>query len=600
MKLEDIKFLPYKLPYEHNYRNYVHFINSNDVDFEKNDYYVYLISNPINIDYTRTNNNYYIDVAILVKNKETKKYSIKKERFDFKSILQLNIFTRINDVGNVSLFESINDKFNSIIYETKINILDSEKCEILSLEQVSKRFNILDRADIHKLAHFKDLEFYLYEYNSKKILIPALEILKYFYLYNFSKESNLKSHFCKNILSSNGILNSLTSNNFDPIKKHYELQINGNYCSNDMYKILFFISDKKRLKLYSSVFDEYLKSGIISAKIPMKNLEFTARIFQYLKQDIYLVLNIVTHDFSKDIMQKFTCNYIHPKSNPEEDDENKRDYSKDITKQIRTNNKLEVNDNLYGNYELEYDKETNLNFELNINFEEATSKPINLNVKKIIGTKREQQGGKVNTDRTNLSETPLTTKDILGNIDEAVSRVDNDDSKVDYENKILNEKLNLVEIVNSLKEDEKFKLEEEKKFKFPIFSIKKNQEIKRSFIYKDNKKEFKRSYYIIKFIYEEKKEIYIIELESKKDLKSQKPILVIIGFNRESIDFINQKFIRKELLSLINYSTRSWFSSNIEIDKEYHYFTYSHRGNGSTFKEKLLNELEKLSNKRNL
>lgn len=593
MKFEDIKFLPYELPYEHNYRHYSDFISSDDIDFEKNDYYVYLISNPIRIDYGNTNNNYSIDVAILVKNKETKKCSIKKERFDFKSILQLNIFTRVNDVGNVSLFESINDKFNSIIYETKINILDSEKCEILSLEQVSKRFNILKQADIYKLAHFKDLEFYLYEYNSKKILIPAIEVLKYFYLYNFSKESNLKSHFCKDILTPNGIQNSLNINNFDPIKDHYELEINGNYSSNDIYKILFFISNKKRLRLYSNIFNEYMKSDIISAKIPMKNLEFTVRIFHYKKQDVYLALNIVTHDFSKDIIEKFTCNYRHPKSKFKEENENKRDYSKDITKQTRTNNKLEVNDELYGNYELSYDEDTNTDFELNINFEEATSKPINLNVKKIIDTQKQQQGGKVNIDNTNLKETPLTTKDIHGNIDEAVSRVDNgnDDGKVDYENKILNAKLNLVEIVDSLKEDEKFKLEEEKKFKFPILLNKKNQEIKRSFIYKDNKKEFKRSYYIIKFIYEEKKEIYIIELEPKKNLKSQKPILVIIGSNKESIDSVNQKYIRKELLSLTNYSTRSYFSSNIEIDKNYHYYTYSHRGTESTFKEKLIMKL---------
>jgi hypothetical protein len=597
MKLEDIKFLPYELPYEHHCKNYVNFINFNNVDFEKNNYCVYLISNPIKVDYLKNSNDYAIEVAILVKNKKTKELSVKIERFDFKSILQLNIFTKINDAGDVSLFESINDDFNSKIYETKINISDSEKCEILSLEEVSKRFNILKQADIHKLVHFKDLEFYLYEYDSTKILIPAIEVLKYFYLYNFSKKSNLKSHFSKDILTPNGILNSLNINSFDPIKEHYELEINGNYSSDDIYKILFFISNKKRLRLYSNIFNQYMKSGIISAKIPMKSLEFTARVFHYKKQDIYLVLNIITHDFSKDIINKFTCNYKHPKSKFKEENQNKRDYSKDITKQVRTNNKLEVNDKLYGNYELEYAEETNIDFELNINFEQAISKPINLNVKKIIDTQKEQQGGKVNIDNTNLIETPLTTKDIHGNIDEAVGRVDNEnnDTKIDYENKILNEKLNLVEIINSLKEDEKFKLAEEKKFKFPIL-LNKGKEIKRSFIYKDNKKEFKRSYYIIKFIYEEKKEIYIIELESKKDLKSQKPILVIIGSNRESIDFINQKFIRKELLSLINYSTRSWFSSNIEIDKEYHYFTYSHRGNGSTFKEKLLNELENLSN----
>lgn len=168
MKLEDIKFLPYKLPYNHNYKNYVNFINSKDIDLKKNDYYVYLISNPIKVDYLRSKNNYAIDVAILVENKETKNITIIKERFDFKSILQLNVFTKINESGNVSLLESISNEFNSRIYEKTINIRDSEKCRILSLEQVSKRFNILKKADVNKLSYFKDLEFYFYGYKSKK------------------------------------------------------------------------------------------------------------------------------------------------------------------------------------------------------------------------------------------------------------------------------------------------------------------------------------------------------------------------------------------------------------------------------------------------
>lgn len=596
MKYEDIKFLPYKLPYVHHCQNYVDFINSNDVDFEKNDYYVYLISNPIIAGYSRSNNNYAIDVAILVKNKETKKLTIKKERFDFKSILQLNIFTKINDSGSVSLFESISNEFNSRTYETTINIIDSEKCEVLGLEQVSKRFNILKKADVNKLSHFKDLEFYFYEYNSKKILIPAIEILKYFYLYNFSKESNLTSHFCRDILTPNGIKNSLNKNNFDETKQHYELEINGNYSSDDIYKILFFITNKKRFKLYSRIEYEYNKSGIISAKIPMKNLELTVRVFHYKKQDIYLVLNIVTHDFSKDIMQKFTCTYSHPNSKFREEDKNKRDSSKDINKQIRINTELEINDKLYGNCELKYDEQTIRNLKLNINFEEAISTPINLNVKKIIDTQKEQQGGKVNIDNNNLNETPLTTKDNYGNLDEAVSMGNNEDTKIDYRDKILNEKLNLVDIVKSLEEDKRFQLKDEKKFIFPILLNRNNQEIKKIFAYKDSKNEIIRSYYIIKFIYEEKEEIFIVELESKESLKCQKPILVLMGQSQKDISFINDEYIKKELNSLVNYSTRGWFSANIKIDKDYNYFTYAHKGNGNTFKEKLLNELEKLSN----
>jgi len=39
MKFENKEFIPYKFPYEHNYRNYAQFVISNNVDFSKNDYY---------------------------------------------------------------------------------------------------------------------------------------------------------------------------------------------------------------------------------------------------------------------------------------------------------------------------------------------------------------------------------------------------------------------------------------------------------------------------------------------------------------------------------------------------------------------------------
>ncbi len=43
MKFENKEFIPYKFPYEHNYRNYAQFVISNDVDFGKNRYLGYLL-----------------------------------------------------------------------------------------------------------------------------------------------------------------------------------------------------------------------------------------------------------------------------------------------------------------------------------------------------------------------------------------------------------------------------------------------------------------------------------------------------------------------------------------------------------------------------
>lgn len=492
MKFENKEFIPYKFPYEHNYRNYAQFVISNDIDFNKNNYYVYLVSNPLQFNYKKTNNNYYIFVAILVQNKETKEFSIKLEKFDFKSILQLNIFGKISPLGDVSLFENIDDKFNKLIYETKINILDTTQFEKLSLEQVVTRFDILKRAGIHKLNHFKDLEFYLYHVDGKKILIPAMEILKYFYLFNYTYQDEPKSHFCQDILTPIGILNSLNINKYDSSKKHYELEINGNYSENDIYKILFFITNKKRLQQYSNVENIYRKTNIISAVLPREDLRLIARVFDYKKIDLLLVLNIVTHNFDyiKDFPDNFTCEYRHPKSQFKEKDENKRNPSKDVKKKARKNTNLETNDDLYGNNELEYEEETLSTFKLNINCEKA-SDPINLNLTKIVDKQKKQQGGKKKKDYSDLKDTPLTSKENKGNSDEAISKKEDSNEEENDSNKNY---LNLVEILNHLKNNLDFKLIDEKTFKFPEVLNAKGEKIKRSFMFIDVKNQIRRKY----------------------------------------------------------------------------------------------------------
>jgi|GEM_PF-5877215 len=57
-------------------------------------------------------------LRLTVQNKETKEFSIIIEKLDFKFILQLNIFGKINPLGDVSLFENIDNKFILIMKGT--------------------------------------------------------------------------------------------------------------------------------------------------------------------------------------------------------------------------------------------------------------------------------------------------------------------------------------------------------------------------------------------------------------------------------------------------------------------------------------------------
>ncbi|MDX4069882.1 hypothetical protein [Aliarcobacter skirrowii] len=457
----------------------------------------------------------------------------------------------------------------------------------MSLEQVVARFDILKRADIHKLNHFKDLEFYLYQVDSKKILIPAMEILKYFYLFNYTYQDEPKSHFCQDILTPIGILNSLNINKYDSVKKHYELEINGNYSENDIYKILFFISNKKRLQQYSSVESTYRKTNIISAILPREDLRLTARVFDYKNIDLLLILNIVTHDFDsvKDFPDNFTCEYRHPKSQFKEKDENKRNLSKDVKKKARKNINLETNDDLYGNNELEYEEETLSTFKLNINCEKA-SEPINLNLTKIVDKQKKQQGGKKNKDYSDLKDTPLTSKENKGNSDEAISKKEDNNEEENDSNKNY---LNLVEIINHLKNNLDFKFIDEKTFKFPEVINSKGEKIKRSFMFIDVKNQIRRKYYIAKLQYQNVNDIYIIELQRRLN-KEQKSFL-IIKKNSETIDSLDRQYISKELVDLSKNGNRVWFSSNIEL-LENEYFLLMHRGDVYSFEEKLISKLD--------
>ncbi|AXX87848.1 hypothetical protein AMRN_2134 [Malaciobacter marinus] len=584
MKFDDEDFIPYCFPYEHNYRNYGQFLISHDIDLKKNNYYIYLISNPFQYNYKKTSNDYSISVAILVKNKLTKKLSFKIQNFDFKSILQLNIFAKINSVGDISFFENFNETFEKKIYETKININDSTDCEVLSLEEIVDKFGILKKERIYELDHFKDLEFYLYTINNRKILIPAIEVLKYFYLYNYAYQKEPKSHFCQDILTPNGILNSLNVNKYDSVKNHYDIEINGNYSIDDRYKILFFLTNPKRLYLYSNIYNIYKKSNVISARLPRKKLLLNSRVFEYKKQNLLLVLNIITHDLNNDFLSDFSCNYSHAKSQFKEKEEGKRDSSKDCKVNIRKNNSLSVNDQLYGNNQLEFDEETDSDFKLNINCQKA-SEPITLNAKKIVDTQREQQGGYKQKDYTNLKETPSTTKNNNGNTDEAVFTKQKYDEEEKEKSK---NNLNIIEILNHLKKNSDFLYLGEKVFKFPKVLDHKGKSLKRAFMFLDKKNQIKRKYFVAKLQYKSIKDIYLIELQARAN-GEQKSFLVIIK-NTETIESINNKFISKELIDMAINGNRSWFATGLLL-KNNEYIIFTHRNKIESIEERIITKI---------
>ena len=582
MTHKDEAFEFYQLPYRHNIRNYARFNNNTHIDYNINDYFVYLISIPISHNDHKTNNNYTIKAAILVKNKSTGELTLNFEEFDFKSILELNTFSRINSDGSTALFEEGEKKFSNKLREQELNIIDTEDFEILTLADVANRFNILNKVDIHKYDGFKNLEYYLYNINGKQVLIPATEILKYFYLFNYQNQTT--SHFCSDILTPNGIMNSLNKPDIDSSTNHYKFTINGDYSIKDRYKILFFITNQKRLSMYSNVFKTYKSKNKISASFPRKSVELKVRTFDYKDKNLLLVLNILKHDNNGDreFPYKFTYEYEHAKSKLKEKDKGKKDKSKDIHKKKCKNDDLNSDDSKYGNNELEYDEETQNNFKQNIEYIKVETE-VKLDGKKVINDQREQKGGKLNKEATDKN-IPKTTKGTSGNQENAVSEQNNEEEKDKKEFKVT-----INEIINHIKEEKDFNYIGYKNYIYPMVFNDQGKIKKAAFIFTDKKQKIRRKYNIALLKYKTL-DVYIIELEPQLN-GSTKSILSIL-LQGKNIDYINDSFIEKELVDFINSSNRSWLTGNISLNK-INYFTLRHTGSISSFSDKLTNHYKK-------
>lgn len=580
MTFKDDPFKPYQLIYRHNVRNYARFLSKKD--HSKYLFFPYLISTPFKVNNLKTKNDYLIKVAILVKNKDTKEITIEFEEFDFKTLLYLNMYSKINKEGDVTLFEELNAKFSNSVSIQDIMINDTTEMEVLSLEDVSNRFGILCRCDINLHPDFKNLEFYLYKIEGQNVLIPAIEVMKYFYVYDW--QGNLKSHFLNDILTPNGITSSYSG--FKPVGHKYEFEINSNYSISDRYKILFFALHKKRLEMYSSIFNTYNMYHKISAKIPRDDVILKTRGFNYKDKNLLLVLNILKHDHdeTKDFLTNLSFTYTHKNSKFHEEDKGLRDTEKDRHKTKVNNENMEFNDNLYGNTELIYDDETEDSYEVNIE-KIAIDIKSNLHGLKEIEEQREQQGSKtIYGDST--EDIASTTKGDIGNQDNAVSESAEEPNELEEQFKIT-----INEITQYIEDEAEFQLLDHKNFQYPTVFDDKGKRKKTAFMFIDKKKKIKRKYDIVKVKYK-LYYLYIIELQPKLDGSTKSILTLVDSKDVTNITDINKEYVDKELCDFINQKDRSWFTGKLNLD-ENKFFTFKPSGTMKGYKNKLKKHIEK-------
>lgn len=159
-------------------------------------------------------------------------------------------------------------------------------------------------------SNAKNEIFYIFETEDEKIVISAIEIMRFFYL--LSPGPSL----IRNILDPNGINQLFTSCQYlnDQNNPHFILNIHSSSQMDDHNKIFYFVHSKKSRTLFSSIYHNFLHSKKIDCKIPSSfTLNFMARCF---KKDRYTIITRIDESDIASHMKNWYVEYFHPHSKP--------------------------------------------------------------------------------------------------------------------------------------------------------------------------------------------------------------------------------------------------------------------------------------------
>lgn len=293
--------------------------------FETRIFYVYYIGSPLPYSNKHTKNLFEIPLYIVeLDNKTEALKAIHVFNVDLSMINYFSIGQMIQKDGGFQRIENVNESYNATIHKKKLYIPDPTSFRVRTM---SEFINDTSGTYFQYLAKVltvqKELIYTYIDQNGTELHIPAIEMLRHFYV--DSNDSTLLDH----VLFANAMAKGNLYKEFTPIlipidyDEAYALELTIRSKKVDVKKLFYFLHNDRFRILFNDVWLQWNQKNIISAPIPSDK---TLKIYTRYLENEYgrLVFNIFQStliDYDKPIFVE----YQHPSDLTRKEDNLNRD-----------------------------------------------------------------------------------------------------------------------------------------------------------------------------------------------------------------------------------------------------------------------------------
>lgn len=305
------------------------FTNSRTRLFEKSMFYVYYIGSPL--PYSSENTKNLAQIPIYIAEIDNKTNLFKTSHvflIDWSFINCFSIGQYILQDGKFKRLEHIDESFRTATHKRKLYIPDPTSFQVRTMADFIRDTDGYYFQYISKISSIqKDLIYTYTDHEGKQLHIPAMEALRHFYV--DSKSTTFLNHILlANAMAIGKLYKELRPTIIPPdFDEAYFLELAQDCHKDDGEKLFYFLYDRRFKMLFSDVWMQWSKKGIISAPIPAtKTLKINARYFE--NKHGRLVFNIsqsslINYDKSIFVDARHPNDYIekedHANRNPDYD-----------------------------------------------------------------------------------------------------------------------------------------------------------------------------------------------------------------------------------------------------------------------------------------
>jgi hypothetical protein len=494
-----------------------------------------------------------LPVIMLIKSKDGK-HKFEEVMFNWSSIDFLKTYYKVEEEGNAQFLGSYEEFSDRFITEYDVKV-DMDNVKELTLLEVINKYKYYTKLSDDLKMKYKNERFLFIHTDKKDYIIPAIEVLRFFYCY--SNSDSLKQA----IFHASGLNHLVRKCYREENTNKYNLILYNQCEMYDYKKVFYFVRDKDYQEFFHEIYYNFLKKGCISVRFPF----FTAFTFSFdsyiLNKDNTehaLITDILFSNMAKNLLKKNKLFVYHPNSKVKEHSTGKVDPSKDKKRYVSTptnnfNDRLSTVAALPAKMiassrtsSLTEDEEDNTEFMKT-------------------GTRKER-GGKLKI--IPIKTASLSTNKGTGKGSEKAQRVVSTNQKSEI-NKYPDTSLptNNIDINNIEGFISKLKLNGIDIIEFQTYEFPNLQDRKKAISYIDKDLLIKRKYVVLTFFLDGEEYIYL-DVENDKRGKS-KEILLLINV---SVDIAHQCVYQQ-----VYYDNHKWLTEeDLDLENEIDYIALKH------------------------